>query len=79
MNEDQKRLLNAMEQVFEPLLTAEEAAVHLRVHTKTLQRMARQHRIPCIRLGKYWRFRLSTLDDWLSTSENHTSQPFRVK
>jgi len=79
MNRDKKRLMNAMEQIFEPLLTAEEAAAHLRVHPKTIQRMARQQQIPCIRFGKYWRFRLSTLDEWLGTIENHSSQPFRVK
>lgn len=79
MNNDEKALVDGMEQVFEPLLTAEEAAAHLRVHPKTLQRMARLHQIPCIRFGKYWRFRLSALDEWLGTFENHSSQPFRVK
>jgi excisionase family DNA binding protein len=63
---------------FEPLLTAGEAAKHLRVHVKTLQRLAREHRIPCVRLGKYWRFRLSALDAWVATQQNQLSQPFCV-
>ena len=31
---------------FEPLLSAEEAAAHLRIHAKTLQKMARAARFP---------------------------------
>lgn len=64
---------------FEPLLSAEEAALHLRIHTKTLQKLARAGVVPCIRMGKYWRFHLSTLDAWLRERENDPSQPFRVK
>ena len=64
---------------FEPLLSAEEAAVHLRIHPKTLQRMARERQVPSIRMGKYWRFHLSTLDVWLRAQENQCSQPFCVK
>ena len=60
--------------IFEPLLTAEEAANHLRIHVKTLQRLAREGRVPCVRMGKYWRFRLSALDHWVTTQHNR-SQP----
>ena len=60
----------ADESLFEPLLTAEEAAAHLRMHTKTLQRIARAGAVPCLRMGKYWRFRLSTLDLWVRSHEN---------
>lgn len=55
---------------FEPLLTAEEAAQHLRIHVKTLQRLAREQRVPSVRMGKYWRFRLSALDRWVSAQQN---------
>lgn len=63
---------------FEPLLSADEAAKHLRVHVKTLQRFARERRVPCVRMGKYWRFRLSALDAWVAAQQNQTSQPFCV-
>jgi len=49
----------------EPLLTAEEAAVHLRCHVKTVQKMAREGRMPSIRHGKCYLFRLSDLDQWI--------------
>ena len=65
--------------VFEPLLSAEEAAEHLRVHVKTVQKLARENRIPCVRMGKYWRFRLSAIDEWVTAQHNQISQPFRVE
>lgn len=55
---------------FEPLLTADEAAECLRVHVKTLQKLAREQRVPCVRMGKYWRFRLSALDQWVTAKQN---------
>jgi excisionase family DNA binding protein len=52
---------------FEPLLTAVEAAALLKIHPKTLQRMARRGRIPARRIGDLWRFRASELDAWLQS------------
>jgi excisionase family DNA binding protein len=60
---------------FEALLTADEAAAHLRIHVKTVQKLAREQRIPTVRMGKYWRFRLSALDRWVTAQHNRLSQP----
>lgn len=49
----------------EPLLDSTEAAQLLRIHPKTLQRMARKGEIPAVQIGKLWRFRVSALNDWL--------------
>jgi len=51
--------------VFEPLLSSQQAAELLRIHEKTLQGLARAGAVPCIRMGKYWRFRASVLDTWV--------------
>jgi excisionase family DNA binding protein len=61
--------LNSFHIQFEPLLSAEEAAEHLRIHVKTIQKLAREQRVPCVRMGKYWRFRLSALDRWVSAQQ----------
>ena len=53
------------ESVFEPLLDSMEAAQLLRIHPKTLQRMARRGEITGIQIGKLWRFRASALNEWL--------------
>jgi excisionase family DNA binding protein len=48
----------------EPLLDSTEAAQLLRIHPKTLQRMARNKEIPAIQIGKLWRFSTSALLLW---------------
>jgi excisionase family DNA binding protein len=50
---------------FERLLDSDEAAALLKIHPKTLQRMAREGRIAAAQIGKLWRFRASALDDFL--------------
>lgn len=50
---------------FEPLLDLHEAAEILGMHWKTLEAKARQHEVPALKLGKRWRFRLSSLNSWL--------------
>lgn len=53
--------------VFEPLLDSQEAAALLKIHPKTLQRMARKGEIAAIQVGKLWRFRASALSRWLES------------
>ena len=50
---------------FEPLLDSEEAAALLKIHPKTLQKLARTGEIDAIQIGKLWRFRASALNRWL--------------
>lgn len=57
----------AISPTFERLLDSEEAAALLKIHPKTLQRMARQGEITAIHIGKLWRFRASVLNEWLET------------
>jgi excisionase family DNA binding protein len=54
---------------FEPLLSPAEAASLLRIHPKTLLKLARQGAIPAARMGKHWRFRASTLDAHIRSKE----------
>lgn len=51
---------------FERLLDSSEAASLLRIHPKTLQRMARNGEIAGIQIGRLWRFRASVLNSWLT-------------
>lgn len=51
--------------LFEPLLDSDEAARLLRIHPKTLQKMARDGEIVSIHIGKLWRFRASDLNKWV--------------
>jgi excisionase family DNA binding protein len=60
---------------WEPLLVPAEAAAYLGVHSKTAIRMARQHHIPAIRVGKHWRFRRSDLIEFAASQVESTRQP----
>jgi excisionase family DNA binding protein len=51
--------------VFEPLMDLQEAALVLGMHWKTLEIKARQRQVPAVKVGKRWRFRLSSLNNWL--------------
>ena len=58
---------------FEPLLNLEEAATVLGMHWKTLERMARSKKIPALKVGKRWKFRLSSLNLWLKDGLNSST------
>ena len=60
---------------FEPLATPEEAGSFLRLHPKTVNRMARLKQIPALRLGKHWRYRWSDLIDWSAAKVESAGQP----
>lgn len=52
----------------EPLVTAERAAQLLRLHPKTVKKMAQAGKLPGMKLGRVWRFRdfrESSLDAWM--------------
>ena len=50
---------------FEQLLDSDEAASLLKIHPKTLQKMARNGEITGVQVGRLWRFRASVLNKWL--------------
>jgi excisionase family DNA binding protein len=63
MLEASKRLPKPMSR--ERLLDSHEAAEMLRVHPRTLQRLAHQGLIAGVQVGKLWRFRESTITEWI--------------
>jgi excisionase family DNA binding protein len=58
---------NMRELPFEQLLDSDEAASLLKIHPKTLQKMARNGEIPGFQIGDLWRFRASALNEWLAS------------
>ena len=60
------RNMRVREMTFEQLLDSDEAAALLKIHPKTLQKMARSGEITGVQIGKLWRFRASVLNDWLA-------------
>ena len=60
---------------FEPLIDSAAAAGLLKVHRKTLERMALRGEIPGYKVGKFWRFRCSELDAWWRSRVQSGRQP----
>ena len=50
----------------EPLIDSERAAAIIGIHPKTLQRMARAGEIKAVHVGKLWRFRASSIEEWIT-------------
>ena len=48
----------------EPFLDTEEAAAIMKIHPKTLQKLARKGVVRGIHVGKLWRFRASEIEEW---------------
>lgn len=48
----------------ERLLDSDEAAAIIKIHPKTLQRLARQKVIRGVQIGTHWRFRASEIEAW---------------
>lgn len=58
------------------LLTPDDAAAYLGLHAETVRRMARQRRIPCSKIGRYWRFRPADLDDFMARGGSLAEQDY---
>lgn len=62
----------------EPVWDCTDAARFLRLHPKTVKRMARRGQIPGRQLGRRWYFRPSDLDALLRTGVSSSSKADRV-
>lgn len=56
----------------ERLSTPDEIADYLSVSSAWVQEQARSGDIPAIKLGRYWRFRMSEIEAWLTARSSAT-------
>jgi excisionase family DNA binding protein len=65
----------------EPYVDAQEGAAFLRIHPKTLMRLAREGSVPAYSFSegtrRHWRFLISELDKWMKTKVNSSAHPVR--
>ncbi len=54
-----------MPDTYPPILTIEEASQYLRIPFSSLYKLAQDRKIPCLKVGRHWRFRKETIDSWL--------------
>jgi excisionase family DNA binding protein len=55
------------------LLSAEDVAELVGIKESTVWRWCREGRLPCLKVGKHWRVRRETLEDFLEQSERSTT------
>jgi excisionase family DNA binding protein len=54
-----------MKDITKVILNIEEVSSWLRIPTSTLYSLCRRGGIPCIKIGKHWRFDRKRVEDWL--------------
>jgi excisionase family DNA binding protein len=47
------------------VLTVREVAIVLHVHSSTIYRLLKEHKIPAFRIGSDWRFNEEAIGDWI--------------
>lgn len=53
----------------EPWSSVEEIAAHLGVARETIYRWIEQKGLPAHRIGKFWKFKISELDEWIRAGD----------
>ncbi len=62
-----KKPAESVRELPEPLLDSDEAASIMKIHPKTLQKLARKGVVRGVHVGKLWRFRASEIEHWISS------------
>lgn len=57
-----------------PLMTIEQVAQLLQLQPETVRTMARQGRIPALRIGRLWRFDRKQIEIWLAAQSTKTEE-----
>jgi excisionase family DNA binding protein len=70
--------LNGSAHAIEALLTTKEASQILKINPKVLERMAKRGDVPALKVGKFWRYRATTLDAWIDSRLQSGRQPCRM-
>jgi excisionase family DNA binding protein len=62
---NRRKSVSAAHDLPEPLLDSDEAASIMKIHPKTLQKLARKGIVRGVHIGKLWRFRASEIEQWI--------------
>jgi len=67
-----------MDGMLEPLLNSKQVGEILGMHPKVVERMAKRGEVPALKVGKFWRYRASALDGWITSRLQSNCQPCRM-
>jgi len=62
--------VKTMMEGFSEIMTLEETAKYLKIGKSTLYKMAREGKIPAVKIANQWRFRKDDIDKWLQEIRN---------
>ena len=63
---DRPNIIIGADEMTSQVMTSVEAAEYLKMHVKTVCRLAKEGKIPAKKVGSEWRFLRSVLDSWLA-------------
>jgi excisionase family DNA binding protein len=63
---DSSKIYIGGEDHYGQVMTSIEAAEYLKMHVKTVCRLAKEGKIPARKVGSEWRFLRNVLDSWLA-------------
>lgn len=58
-----------MEQQIEKWVGTKEVAEHLGITIETVRKWIKDDKIPCHRVGRLWKFKLSVIDEWVQSGQ----------
>lgn len=58
----------------DPMLTLEELAIYLKLSKSTLYKLVQRGEVPGTKIGKHWRFRRETIDQWIDSDKGRNKQ-----
>ena len=65
-HQDASKIYIGGEDLADTVMTSVEAAEYLKMHVKTVCRLAKEGKIPAKKVGSEWRFLRPVLEQWLS-------------
>lgn len=57
------------------IMTTKQVAAYLRLHEVTVCKYAAEGKIPCVKIGRVYRFRKDWIDKWISGQSNAPELP----
>ncbi|MGQ9615997.1 MAG: helix-turn-helix domain-containing protein [Spirochaetota bacterium] len=52
------------------IMTIKELSVYQKINKKTIYKLAKQRRLPGVKIGGMWRFKKEAIDNWMMNAGN---------
>lgn len=57
-----------MNEISDDILTIKELAIYLKIPKSTLYKLVQEGKIPSQKIGRHWRFRKESINNWLENT-----------